>query len=270
VLPSPAEKQISPVELKDPLGEGHYAIADRIIWHYPSRILVRATGECFLFCRYCYRRSLLPTERAFIDDSSIHALIMALKTHSEIREVLISGGDPLTANDAQLDRLLQAIRSIDRPILIRICTRAPTVLPQRISENLTALLSRMRPLHIVLHINHPLELSEQFLEKAERLQKAGLPLHSQTVLLKGINDNIDTLVELFQPSHDTAFILIISFRETLQRELHTFGCPSRKVLRFMANYEKCSLASSCHAMPSMRQAEGAKVYLPGRRSRPKR
>jgi len=114
-LPSPAEARISPLELRDPLGEASNTIVERTIRHYRSRILVRATGQCFLFCRHCYRRSLLTSERHFLDGAAIAALSEYLAAHPEIREVLVSGGDPLTATDAQLAALLEAIRRPGRP-----------------------------------------------------------------------------------------------------------------------------------------------------------
>jgi len=196
-LPSPAEATTSPLELRDPLGEAGNAIFEHAVRQYHSRILVRATGQCFLFCRHCYRRSLLSSELHFLEDEAISALSEYLAAHREVREVLVSGGDPLTASDDQLARLLKAIRSAPQATLIRVCTRAPVVLPSRVTPALVDLLKKSRPLTVVLHINHPRELSAQFLDRAEALTQAGIPLHSQTVLLRGINDRPEILKELF-------------------------------------------------------------------------
>lgn len=197
VLPSPAELEFSKLESIDPLNETTHSPYPRIIHQYPSRVLLRTTGECALFCRHCFRRSLLPQERGFISETIENTLIHYLKAHQEVREVLISGGDPLTASDARLEKLFLGIREAGANILIRLCTRMPVTLPSRVTKEFAIMLKRFKPLQVVLHINHPRELSDVFIEKAGLFLEAGLPVHSQTVLLRGINDNADTLVSLF-------------------------------------------------------------------------
>lgn len=196
-LPSPAELENAEYESPDPLNESNHSPYPRIVHQYPSRVLLRATGECALFCRHCFRRSLLPQERGFISEQTEGLLIEYLKAHHEVREVLISGGDPLTASDSRLEKLFSSIRQAGANILIRLCTRMPVTLPSRINQEFVGLLTRFKPLHIVLHINHPKELSEIFIDKIRLLSEAGLPLHSQTVLLRGINDAPETLISLF-------------------------------------------------------------------------
>ncbi|HBK58235.1 MAG TPA: radical SAM protein [Spirochaetaceae bacterium] len=262
VLPSPAEARISPLELRDPLGEAGNTIFERAVRHYRSRILVRATGQCFLFCRHCYRRSLLSSERHFLDGATIEALSKYLTTHPEIREVLVSGGDPLTATDAQLAALLETIRSVRQPILIRICTRAPIVLPARITPALVDLLKRFRPLTVVLHINHPKELSTQFLEKAEALLGAGIPLHSQTVLLRGINDRPEILTELFSTLNLRGIHPYYLFQGDLAVGTAHFRVP---LSRGLAIYEVLRRDLSGLELPRYAvdaPGGGGKIYLP--------
>jgi len=261
-IPTAAESRVSPWDRCDPLGEESHSIAERVIRHYQSRVLVRATGQCFLFCRHCYRRSLLPSELEFIDEATIDKLISLLRSHSEIREVLISGGDPLIAPDEKITGLLRAIRSIKRPILIRLCTRAPIVLPQRISDDLISLLSEMHPLQIVLHINHPRELSSEFLEKSEALLKAGIPLHSQTVLLRGINDSIETLIELFSTLTLHSIHPYYLFQGDLAIGTAHFRVPLSKGLILYENLKKELSGLELPRFAVDTPGGGGKVYLP--------
>ena len=196
-LPANPELEVFPRESEDPLGEKAHSPAPRLVHQYRSRILLRACGECPVFCRYCFRRSLLRQERGFIGAPEQEEVRLYLQAHPEVREVLVSGGDPLTASTPKLEALFKRLRAGREGILIRLCTRAPVTLPERVDEELVAMLARFKPLRIVIHINHPREISPLFAEKMEALSRASLPVRSQTVLLRGINDSADTLEELF-------------------------------------------------------------------------
>lgn len=261
-IPSPSEALILPWELQDPLGESSHSIFEHTVRQYHSRVLVRATGQCFLFCRHCFRRALLPYEQSFMDSNAIEELAAYLAAHKEVREVLISGGDPLTAPDATLALLLEAVRSVPHPLLIRLCTRTPIVLPQRITSNLIALLSKMRPLQMVLHINHPQELSQEFLEKAELLLKAGIPLHSQTVLLRGINDAASVLIELFSSLNRAGIRPYYLFQGDLAAGTSHFRVPLSKGLAIYADLRKelSGLELPRYAVDAPKG--GGKIYLP--------
>lgn len=261
-IPSPSEAIVTAWELQDPLGESSHTVFAHAVRQYHSRVLVRATGQCFLFCRHCFRRSLLPSERSFIDSKAIEALAAYLAAHQEVREVLISGGDPLTAPDANLASLFEAVRSVPRPILIRLCTRAPVVLPERITSNLITLLGKMRPLHIVLHINHPKELSQQFIEKAELLLKAGIPLHSQTVLLRGINDDVSVLTMLFSSLNRAGIHPYYLFQGDLAAGTSHFRVPLSKGLAIYNDLRKelSGLELPRYAVDT--PGGGGKIYLP--------
>lgn len=261
-LPSPAEKHSVPCELSDPLGEAMHAIGSRAVQQYRSRVLVRATGECFLFCRHCYRRSLLPAERAFISDEAIRALTELLNSREGVREVLISGGDPLTASDDQIRALLNAVHVVPRRLLIRLCTRAPIVQPQRITSQLINLLAQARPLHVILQINHQRELSDLFLEKAEALERAGIPLHSQTVLLRGINDDPRTLISLFSALSLYGIQPYYLFQGDLAQGTSHFRVPLSRGLELYATLrrELSGLELPRYAVDA--PGGGGKIYLP--------
>ncbi len=261
-LPSPTEARVDPRELSDPLGEASHTVGDRAIQQYRSRVLVRATGECFLFCRHCYRRALLPAERAFISDKAMRELSEMLRAHEEIREVLISGGDPLTASDARLRRLIGSVRAVPRRILIRLCTRAPVVQPQRVTDGLIQLLASSRPLRVILQINHPKELSETLLEKTEALAKAGIPLHSQSVLLRGVNDSASTLIELFSSLSLNGIQPYYLFQGDLAQGTSHFRVPLSRGLELYAALrgELSGLELPRYAVDA--PGGGGKVYLP--------
>ncbi len=262
VIPSPAENHVLPLELSDPLGEERHRAGRRTVRQYRSRVLVRATGECFLHCRHCYRRSLLPGERDFITPSDMQELQRLLREHQEVREVLVSGGDPLTAPDHALQELFQTIRAIPRPILIRLCTRAPVVLPSRVTHELVGLLRSSRPLQVVLQINHPVELSEAFRNAALMLLDAGIPIHSQTVLLRNINDSADTLVALFSGLVQVGIHPYYLFQGDLAAGTSHFRVPLSKGL---ALYETLRQQLSGLELPRYAvdaPGGGGKIYLP--------
>lgn len=196
-LPSRAEFARTDTESPDPLGETGHSPFPRLVHQYPSRILLRTTGECPMFCRHCFRRSLLPAERGFMSPDQIEATRIYLGSHPEVREVLVSGGDPLTAENSRLEKLFSALRAGRPGIFIRLCTRAPITLPSRVDDRLVELLARFRPLHVVIQCNHPSELGVEATEALGRILRTGIPLRGQTVLLAGVNDSAETLETLF-------------------------------------------------------------------------
>lgn len=261
-LPSPEELEISALESLDPLNETRHSPYPRIVHQYPSRVLLRTTGECALFCRHCFRRSLLPQERGFISESAEHRLIDYLKAHQEVREVLISGGDPLTASDARLAKLFSGIREAGANILIRLCTRMPVTLPSRVTREFVDMLKRFKPLQVVLHINHPRELSDVFVEKARLFMETGLPVHSQTVLLRGINDNLETLVSLFSRLTRIGIDPYYLFQGDLAAGTRHFRVPLSKGLALYAELRK-QLSGLELPRYAVDAPDGAgKLYLP--------
>ncbi|HEX3665863.1 MAG TPA: KamA family radical SAM protein [Rhizomicrobium sp.] len=187
-----------PGEADDPLGEDHDTVAPGLVHRYPDRVLFLATGTCSTYCRYCTRSRLVGNpggEYQFSLRQWEHALGW-LESHTEVRDVLLSGGDPLSIGDDRLDWLLGRLRSIRHIEFVRIGTKIPIVLPQRVTRTLVKMLKKHHPLWMSIHVTHPRELTPEVTEATARLADAGIPLGSQTVLLKGINDDISVMKPL--------------------------------------------------------------------------
>jgi lysine 2,3-aminomutase len=198
-IPVGQEYLRTPGESDDPLGEDGDAAAPGLVHRYPDRVLFLATGFCSTYCRYCTRSRMVgePGGEYSFSHSQWDKALAYIEAHSEIRDVLISGGDPLTLADDKLDYLLGRLRAIKHVEFVRIGSKVPVVLPQRITRNLARILKRHNPLWLSIHFTHPAELTPEVTEACSRLADAGLPLGSQTVLLKGINDSVDILKPLF-------------------------------------------------------------------------
>lgn len=192
VIPVASEFIKSPEEIEDPLCEIENTPVEGIIHKYPDRVLLFATGFCSTYCRYCTRNRVVGSKSDFFNLKAIEYI----KEHNEIRDVLISGGDPLTFDDEKLDILLSMIRKIKHVEIIRIGTKMPSVLPYRITNRLIKVLKKYHPLYISIHFIHPNEITIETKEACCKLADAGIPLGSQTVLLKGINDDAQTMTTL--------------------------------------------------------------------------
>jgi lysine 2,3-aminomutase len=199
VVPTVAENVCSPGEAEDPLSEEHDSPVPGIVHRYPDRVLFLVTDFCFTYCRYCTRSRLVGsgTKHRFTLAQWERAIAYIESNHS-VRDVLLSGGDPLTIPDEGLEWLISRLRRIRHVELLRIGTKAPVVLPQRITPGLARMLKRYHPLWMSIHFTHPDELTPEVQEACARLADAGLPLGSQTVLLAGVNDNLDTMKRLMQ------------------------------------------------------------------------
>lgn len=195
VIPVVEELLVSSSEHSDPLHENSFSPVKGIVHRYPDRILFTVTQVCSNYCRYCTRsHSVGKLDK--LGRSDYEKAFNYIANHKEIRDVLISGGDPLTLTDEVLDYILYNIRKIKHVEIIRIGTRVPVVLPQRITDGLINTLRKYHPLFISLHFSHPLEITEECAAACNKLADGGFPLGSQTVLLKGINDNVQTMKEL--------------------------------------------------------------------------
>ena len=186
-------------EADDPLGEDHDAAVPGLVHRYPDRVLFLVTGTCSTYCRYCTRSRMVGAvggEYTF-SKSQWEKALQYIEAHTEIRDVLLSGGDPLTLADEPLDYLLTRLRAIKHVEFLRIGTKVPVVLPMRVTKNLTRILKKMHPLWMSIHFTHPSELTKEVTESTARLADAGIPLGSQTVLLKGINDEVETMKSLY-------------------------------------------------------------------------
>jgi lysine 2,3-aminomutase len=195
VIPVVEELLHHNTEQSDPLHEKSFSPVKGIVHRYPDRVLFTVTQVCSNYCRYCTRsHSVGRLDKLGRQD--FEKAFNYIASHKEVRDVLISGGDPLTLNDETLDYILSRIRHIEHVEIIRIGTRIPVVLPQRITDGLINILRKYHPLFISLHFSHPAEITEECAKACNKLADGGFPLGSQTVLLKGINDNVPVMMEL--------------------------------------------------------------------------
>ena len=184
------------VDELDPLDETGHEPVKNLIHNYEDRVAFCVTAECAIYCRYCLRKRMVGDAEYFMRTDEHQAAIDYIAAHDEIRDVLLTGGDPLTFNEANLEWLLSRLRAIDHVELIRFGTRMPVKLPYRITDELCDLLSEYHPLWINTHFNHPKELTDDAAAAIDRLKSAGIPVGNQTVLLRGINDDPATMKAL--------------------------------------------------------------------------
>jgi lysine 2,3-aminomutase len=199
-IPDPQEAHISPFETIDPLGASRYEVCPRMVHQYKDRVLLLTNGACAGYCRHCFRRNWVARPEGFITEEEMVSVTAYLKNNTEVREILLSGGDLLTASDDKIFWLLSQLHRGERNYLLRIGSRVPVTNPARITQELVEMLSRFKPLRLVLHLNHPRELAPEVRQSLLLCVTAGIPVHTQTVLLKGINDTVETLAELFRES----------------------------------------------------------------------
>jgi lysine 2,3-aminomutase len=197
VVPVMAEYFSSPDESMDPLGEEKDSPVPCLVQHYPDRVLFLVTEFCSTYCRYCTRSRMVGKRRKTgFPSQHWDKAIAYIEETPQIRDVLLSGGDPLTLSNEKLEYLLKRLRQIPHVEMLRIGTKVPAVLPHRITPELTRMLKRYHPLWMSIHFTHPDELTPEVGEACERLADAGIPLGSQTVLLAGTNDRVDTMRRL--------------------------------------------------------------------------
>jgi lysine 2,3-aminomutase len=181
---------------EDPLNEEVFSPVPGIVHRYGDRVLFLVAGHCAAYCRFCTRKRMVGRTR--VSFSEVFAGIDYINKTPEVRDILLSGGDPLLMEDRLLGEILDKIRRIPHVEIIRIGTRLPVTLPERITEGLCTLLKKHHPLYINTHFNHPLEITPESAEACARLADAGIPLGNQTVLLRGVNDSADVLLKLFR------------------------------------------------------------------------
>ena len=200
MLPSLAEKILSDGETNDPLGEEPCMVARGLVHRYPDRVLFLTTEYCSAYCRYCTRSRLVGRHAGQNNESRLkqrwEPAFDYIRNHKEVRDVLVSGGDPLTMSDETLDYLLGRLREIKHVEMIRIGSKVPAVLPMRITPALMKVIKKHHPVFFSLHFTHPDEMTPETVRACERIADAGIPAGSQTVLLKGVNDDAETLKKL--------------------------------------------------------------------------
>ena len=198
VVPHALEGREVEGDLRDPLGEEAHEVAPELVQRYPDRALLLATDRCAVYCRFCTRSRIVGSGGGPRSELRLMPALEYLRNHPEVRDLIISGGDPLAMSTTRIVRILQAVRCIPSIETIRIATRMPVALPQRITYELVHALKAFHPIWIMTHFNHPKELTPQAREGLRRLVDAGFPVMNHTVLLRGINDDSAVLTELFR------------------------------------------------------------------------
>jgi lysine 2,3-aminomutase len=189
ILPSADELSVGGQQVSDPLGERKHSPRERLIHRYPDRVLFLVTDQCSLYCRYCLRKHFTGQDQAFVGSKDYEAALAYLRGATGVREVILSGGDPMTLGDARLERVLSDLRAIEHLEIIRVGTRMPVVCPMRMTSETVKLLRKFKPVYLMTHFNHPRELSFEAAEVIERLVDHGIPVFNQMVLLNGINNH---------------------------------------------------------------------------------
>jgi lysine 2,3-aminomutase len=198
VVPRLEETTTAPWELTDPCGEERHSPVPGLVHRYPDRVLLLVTDRCAGYCRYCTRSRLVSNATGYDFDPQFDRQLAYIASTPAIRDVLLSGGDPLLLSDDKLEQLLSRVRAIRHVEFVRIGTRIPIFLPQRVTPALCAMLRRFHPLFVSVHANHPRELTTEARDALGRLADAGIPLGSQTVLLKDVNDDVTVMKALMQ------------------------------------------------------------------------
>jgi len=196
MIPTVYERRRCPGEADDPLGEEHQSPIPGLVHRYPDRVLLLATDFCSAYCRYCTRSRVVGHGSITPSTRRLQMVFDYIRSKPQIRDVLISGGDPLTLSDNRLEFILSNLRAIPHVEIIRLGTKIPAVLPQRITPQLVRMLRKYHPLWMSLHFTHPDECCCETAKACAMLADAGIPLGSQTVLLKGINDNAEVMTRL--------------------------------------------------------------------------
>ena len=197
-VPDRREADAVPGDLEDPLGEVAHEVAPHLVQRYPDRALLLATDRCAVYCRFCTRSRMVGEGGGARSLASLGPAFAYLEAHPEVRDVIVSGGDPLAMVTSRLVPLIERLRAIPSLDTIRLATRVPVTLPMRVTRELTEALRPFHPLWVMTHFNHPKELTPASLEACTRLADAGFPVMNQTVLLRGINDDAGTLERLFR------------------------------------------------------------------------
>ena len=197
-IPHIEELHLSKNDMVDPCGEDKDSPVAGLVHRYPDRVLLLVTDQCAVYCRYCTRRRLVGSHERAMTQGNFEEVLKYLKSHRKVRDVLLSGGDPLLLENERLEEILSRLRAIPHIELLRIGTRAPVTLPQRITGGLVRMLKKYHPLMISIHFSHPKEITDQVRRACNDLADGGIPLGSQTVLLKGINDKPYIMKKLVQ------------------------------------------------------------------------
>jgi lysine 2,3-aminomutase len=197
-VPREAELTTTPDELADPIGDAPHTPVKGIVHRYPDRVLLKPTHACAVYCRFCFRREMVGPGGEALSPAELDTALDYIRAHPEIWEVILSGGDPLVLSPRRLKDIVAALDAIPHVGVIRIHTRVPAVEPARITHELIEALRTDKAVYVVLHANHPREFTDEARAACRRIVAAGIPMLSQSVLLKGVNDDATTLEALLR------------------------------------------------------------------------
>ncbi len=197
-IPSAAELNILPGERPDPIDDDAFSPVEGVVHRYPDRVLLKLLRTCAVYCRFCFRREQVGEAKAMLSGEAIDRALDYIRAHTEIWEVILSGGDPLVLSDRRLGDVIEKLNAISHVKVVRIHTRLPVVDPERITPDLIAALRGRAPVYVLLHCNHPRELTPEARAACALLVDAGFPMLSQSVLLRGVNDDAAVLAELMR------------------------------------------------------------------------
>lgn len=196
-VPDVRELRVRPEELADPIGDDAHAPVPGLTHRYPDRAILHATKVCEVYCRFCFRRETVG-EAGHLAEAEFEAVLEYLRATPAVREVIFTGGDPLVLSARRLAAMLDRLEALGTLDVVRFHTRVPVVAPERVTGALAAALDRALPVWMVVHVNHPDEITGPAAAALRRLTRAGVPLLSQTVLLKGVNAEVEVLDRLFR------------------------------------------------------------------------
>jgi lysine 2,3-aminomutase len=199
-VPDAAELDHRPEELVDPIGDDAHSPVEGIVHRYPDRVLFKLTHVCAVYCRFCFRREMIgPDKPNALSRQAVARALAYIRTHPEIWEVILTGGDPLVLSARRLRAVMKELNEIDHVKVVRIHTRIPVADPARVTRDLVrAIKLKGKPTYVSIHVNHPRELTREARVACARLADVGIPLLSQTVLLAGVNDTADVMGELMR------------------------------------------------------------------------
>lgn len=199
-IPSMEERDTRPEERADPIGDAAHSPVEGIVHRYPDRVLLKITALCAVYCRFCFRREMVgPGKAAHLSPQALDQAFAYIESRPEIREVILTGGDPLVLSSRRLETVLKKLDSIKHVQMIRIHSRVPVADPSRINNTISTVFKKTsKPLYLVIHVNHPQELTPDVDKSLALLRVSGCTLLSQSVLLKGVNNDTETLENLFR------------------------------------------------------------------------
>jgi lysine 2,3-aminomutase len=198
-VPDPRELRVEPEESEDPIGDHAFSPVEGIVHRYPDRVLLKLVNACAVYCRFCFRREMVGPGRGALSPKALATALDYIRATPQIWEVILTGGDPLVLSARRLKAVMTELAAIAHVKVLRIHTRVPVAAPERVSPTLVrALRVNSKASFVVLHANHPRELSKQAKAACARLIDAGIPMLSQTVLLRGVNDDVQTLGALMR------------------------------------------------------------------------